>query len=224
MDEHGIEMMILSLNAPAVQAIPDPRKAIEVARRANDFLAEQCASGPDRFQGFAALPMQDPDAATRELQRCVKELGFNGALVNGFSQVDDPTTPSIYDLPQYRPFWAAVEELDVPFYLHPRNPLPQRRADLRRPSLAARPDLGLRAGDGGARAAADGLGPVRRVSAAADRARPHGRGPALQHVARRQPQRLGQDAAQAIRPRRSSPTTSTRISTSPRRATSAPRR
>ena len=40
MDEHGMEMMILSLNAPAVQAIPDPKRANEIARRANDFLAE----------------------------------------------------------------------------------------------------------------------------------------------------------------------------------------
>lgn len=124
MDKHGIEMMLLSLNAPAVQAIPDPKKAAEIARRANDFLAEQVAKRPDRFQGLAALPMQDPDLATRELQRCVQELGFRGALVNGFSQVNDPNSAIYYDLKQYWPFWGEVEKLDVPFYLHPRNPLP----------------------------------------------------------------------------------------------------
>ena len=125
MDKHGIEMMVVSLNAPAVQAIPDPEKAVEVARRANDALAEQIAKRPDRFQGLAALAMQDPDAAIKELERCVKQLGFKGALVNGFSQVDDPDNAVYYDLPQYRPFWAAVERLDVPFYLHPRSPLPR---------------------------------------------------------------------------------------------------
>ena len=125
MDEHGIEMMLLSLNAPAVQAIPDPGQADEIARRANDYLAEQISKRPDRFQGLAALPMQDPARATRELERCVKELGFRGALVNGFSQVDDADTAVYYDLPQYRPFWAMAERLDVPFYLHPRNPLPR---------------------------------------------------------------------------------------------------
>jgi gamma-resorcylate decarboxylase len=123
MDEHGMEMMILSLNAPAVQAIPDPQKANDIARRANDVLAEQVARRPERFQGFAALPMQDPDMASRELQRCVKELRFRGALVNGFSQLGERTL--YYDLPQYRPFWGVVEALDVPFYLHPRNPLPK---------------------------------------------------------------------------------------------------
>lgn len=124
MDANGMEMMILSLNAPAVQAIPDRAKAIEIARRANDFLAEQVARRPDRFQAFAALPMQDPDAATRELERCMVELGFRGALVNGFSQVDTPENVVYYDAPQYADFWAASERLDAPFYLHPRNPIP----------------------------------------------------------------------------------------------------
>ncbi|TGN65121.1 gamma-resorcylate decarboxylase [Nocardioides eburneiflavus] len=128
MDEHGIETMILSLNAPAVQAIPDRRQAIETARRANDALAKECAQQPDRFRAFAALPLQDPDAAAEELRRCVDELGFVGALVNGFSQDaahGDGHDPLYYDLPQYRPFWTEVAALDVPFYLHPRNPLPQ---------------------------------------------------------------------------------------------------
>ena len=124
MDKHGVEMMILSLNAPAVQAIHDVEHAIEVARQANDALAAEVAKRPDRFAGFAALPMQDAEAAAAELARCVKELGFVGALVNGFSQAGTPDNVLYYDLPQYRPFWKTVEALDVPFYLHPRNPLP----------------------------------------------------------------------------------------------------
>ena len=125
MDRHGMEMMILSLNAPAVQAIPDAEKAAETARRANDNLAEKVARRPDRFQGLAALPMQDPDLASEELNRAIKELGFVGCLVNGFSQGADPDVPLYYDLPQYRSFWATCESVAVPFYLHPRNPLPQ---------------------------------------------------------------------------------------------------
>ena len=124
MDKHGIEMMILSLNAPAVQAIHDVKRAIAVAKEANDVLAENVARRPDRFAAFAALPMQDPEVAADELARCVKQLGFVGALVNGFSQVGHEDNVVYYDAPQYRPFWRAVEALDVPFYLHPRNPLP----------------------------------------------------------------------------------------------------
>jgi 2,3-dihydroxybenzoate decarboxylase len=117
-------MMILSLNAPAVQAIHDVRRAVAVAREANDALAAHVRRRPDRFAAFAALAMQDPEAAAAELTRCVKELGFVGALVNGFSQAGTPDTALYYDLPQYRPFWRTVEALGVPFYLHPRNPLP----------------------------------------------------------------------------------------------------
>ncbi|AJX00180.1 amidohydrolase family protein [Burkholderia gladioli pv. gladioli] len=122
MDENGIELMILSLNAPTVQAIPDTNIAYELSRRANDYLAEQIARRPDRFKGFAALPMQSPELAARELERCVTELGFVGTLVNGFSQSENDGI-LYYDLQQFRPFWATVQRLDVPFYLHPRNPL-----------------------------------------------------------------------------------------------------
>src|SRR5581483_4181736 len=62
MDQHGIEMMILSLNSPAIQAIPDIKRATEISRIANDFLAEQIQKRPARFAGLAALPMQDPEA------------------------------------------------------------------------------------------------------------------------------------------------------------------
>jgi gamma-resorcylate decarboxylase len=124
MDASGVEIMIASLNAPAVQAIHDVPRAIHVANEANDVLAAEIAKRPDRFAGFAALPMQDPEAAATELTRCVKELGFVGALVNGFSQASKPDSALYYDLPQYRPFWRVVADLDVPFYLHPRNPLP----------------------------------------------------------------------------------------------------
>jgi 2,3-dihydroxybenzoate decarboxylase len=125
MDQHGIEMTVLSLNAPAVQAVVDVAEAADLARRANDHLAEAVRKRPDRFQALAALPMQDPELAIRELERAVKELGCKGALVNGFSQVGDADNAVYYDAPQYRPFWAAVERLDVPFYLHPRSPLPR---------------------------------------------------------------------------------------------------
>jgi 2,3-dihydroxybenzoate decarboxylase len=124
MDAHGMEMMLLSLNAPTIQAIWDVKKANELAIRANDFLANEVAKRPDRFQGLAALPLQDADLASREMERCIKDLKFKGALVNGFSQAGTVDNCLYYDLPQYRDFWSVVAKLDVPFYLHPRNPIP----------------------------------------------------------------------------------------------------
>ena len=127
MDRGGVELCILSLSAPGVQGIPNISEAIRVARLSNDHLADAAAKYPTRVKGFAALPMQDPEAAAQELTRCVKELKFCGALVNGFSQVGDADSAVFYDLPQYRPFWSTVQQLDVPFYLHPRSPLPKHQ-------------------------------------------------------------------------------------------------
>ena len=63
MDKLGIEMAVLSLNAPVLQAMTERKEAAELANRANDFLAEQVVKRPDRFRGFAALAMQVPDLA-----------------------------------------------------------------------------------------------------------------------------------------------------------------
>lgn len=127
MDRGGVELCILSHIAAGVQAVPSPSEAVALSRRMNDYLAERVAKYPKRLRGFAALPLQDPQAAAHELVRCVKELGFCGALVNGFSQVKDADSAVFYDLPQYRAFWATVQELDVPLYLHPRAPLTTRQ-------------------------------------------------------------------------------------------------
>ena len=127
MDASGIGCEVLSLNANGIQEIPEAAKAVALAREANDALAAAVVKRPDRFAALAALPMQDPQAAAAELQRCVRDLKFKGALVNGFSQVGAANSAVYYDLPQYRPFWAEVERLGVPFYLHPRYSLPSRR-------------------------------------------------------------------------------------------------
>lgn len=127
MDRGGVQLSILSLVAPGIQAVPNASEAISGARRANDHLAENIAKYPKRLKGFAAIPLQDPQAAAQELTRCVKELGFCGALANGFSQVGNADSAVYYDLPRYRPFWATVEQLGVPFYLHPREPLVTRQ-------------------------------------------------------------------------------------------------
>jgi gamma-resorcylate decarboxylase len=124
MDRGGLEVCIVSLVGPGIQAISDPRRAVETARHANDHLAENISKNPKRLQGFAALPLQDPHAAAEELTRCIKELGFFGALVNGFTQTGDAASAAYYDMRQCRDFWATVQQLDVPFYLHPRAALP----------------------------------------------------------------------------------------------------
>jgi predicted TIM-barrel fold metal-dependent hydrolase len=126
MDNTGIAYALLSLNAPGVQRILDAREALDVAQRGNEKMAEAVARHPDRYGALAALPMHDPDIAAAELTRCVEELGFKGCMVNGFQQVGDADNVKYYDLLEYRSFWATVERLNVPFYLHPRMQIPSR--------------------------------------------------------------------------------------------------
>ncbi|KUM95462.1 amidohydrolase [Streptomyces yokosukanensis] len=116
MDAYGIDIQVLSLTVPGIQGIADTTQAIADARQANDFLATVIARHPDRFAGFAALPLQDPEAAADELERAVTELGLRGALVN------DHTGGHYYDEPQFDVVWSALEDLDVPLYLHPGAP------------------------------------------------------------------------------------------------------
>ena len=102
MDKAGIEVSVLSLISPGVQIERDHAKAESEARRANDVLAAEISRHPTRYAGFAHLPMQEPKAAAKELERCVTELKFKGALINGHSN-------GVYlDDARYLPFWECV--------------------------------------------------------------------------------------------------------------------
>ena len=224
MDESGVAIMILSLNAPAVQAIYDVKQAIAVARQANDLLAAEVRKRPDRFAGLAALPMQDPEAAAQELhalrqgarlRRRARQRLLAGRRSEHRGLLRSPAVPAVL---------GGGREPRRPVLSAPAQPAAQHGADLRRPSLAARPQLGIRCRDRGARAAADRQRPVRPAQAARHRPRAPGRGAAVQPVAHRQPQWLDEGAAQVRGARSRSSTISAPISTSPRRGISARRR
>ena len=76
MDEAGIDIQVLSPNSPGIQGILDPVEAVEAAIRINDSLYDFARKYPDRFLCFASLPLQNPQAAADELERCVTKLGF----------------------------------------------------------------------------------------------------------------------------------------------------
>jgi gamma-resorcylate decarboxylase len=127
MDDSGVERSILSLTSPGVQGEPDAGAAVEAAVRSNDLLAEAIARHPDRFAGFAAVALQDPDGAAAELERCVRDHGFVGALVNGYTGPEDADRAVYHEDPRFDPFWAKAAELGVPVYLHPRESLVSQR-------------------------------------------------------------------------------------------------
>jgi predicted TIM-barrel fold metal-dependent hydrolase len=112
MDAAGIDVQVLSFGSPGPQGFAKD-VAIPMARDANDRLHEAVTARPGRFAGFAALATADPAAAADELERCVKKLGFCGAMIHGHQQgefLDD------------RKYWVIFERaqaLGVPIYLHP---------------------------------------------------------------------------------------------------------
>ena len=115
MDEAGIDIQVLSHGAPSAQKL-NPDIAVDLTRRVNDRLAEAIARHPTRFAGFAALPTAHPEAAARELERCVKELGFVGAMICGL------TNGVFHDDERFWCIYERAEALDVPIYFHPSFP------------------------------------------------------------------------------------------------------
>src|SRR5918998_570478 len=112
MDEAGITMQVLSNTGPGPDLVPGA-EGVAMAAAMNDHLAEAVARAPDRFAGFAVLPMRSPEDCAAELTRAVRALGFRGALING------TTEGRFLDHPAYDGLLAEAEALDVPIYIHP---------------------------------------------------------------------------------------------------------
>jgi predicted TIM-barrel fold metal-dependent hydrolase len=115
MDASGITVQVLSVAGPGADVVRGA-EGISLAQDYNNALFEAISRHPDRYQGFAHLPMLSPEAAADELERTVKELGFRGLLVNG------PTDGRFLDDPMFEPILARAEALAVPIYIHPGIP------------------------------------------------------------------------------------------------------
>lgn len=127
MDEAGIDMQVISLVQPGVQAF-DTGTGTTLAKKINDSLSETIKIHPKRFAGFATIAPQDPNAAADELERAVKELGLKGASINSH------TKGEYLDEKKYWVILERAEKLGVPIYLHPRAPSP----DMIKPYLSYR--------------------------------------------------------------------------------------
>jgi aminocarboxymuconate-semialdehyde decarboxylase len=112
MDAIGVDVQAVSPNAGFYQYGNDPAVTALIARECNDEIAEMVAGHPDRFAGLATLPMQDVPAAVEELERCIRELGMRGAMVN------DHVNGRTFDEPEFLPFWEAAERLAAVVFFH----------------------------------------------------------------------------------------------------------
>ncbi len=118
MDEAGIDMQVLSLTSPGVQAF-DAETAVDYAITANDYLAEAIKKHPTRFVGLTAIAPQNPAAAAKEIERGATKLGLRGIIVNSHTHGEYLSDPKYWDI------FAAAEAFDMPIYLHPSSPPPK---------------------------------------------------------------------------------------------------
>ena len=113
MDEGHVGRQVVS-HAPSLTY-----PAVEACRSANQYLYNRIQAHPDRFSGFAILPMGEPKIAAAELERCIKEFHFVGALIG------NNVTGRFFDDEFFWPVFETAQKLDVPIYLHPTLPTPQ---------------------------------------------------------------------------------------------------
>ena len=139
MDEDGITMQLVVVGSPGVQAF-DPAQGTELARLANDRLAAACKAYPTRLAGLAAVAPQNPAGAAAELERAVKTLGLKGAIINSH------TNGEYLDAKKFWPIFEAAQALDVPIYLHPREPSPGMAGPLGMPGFRVAWGYGVETG------------------------------------------------------------------------------
>lgn len=117
MDRIGVDVCILSVNLPGPELAMDPKEADELARIANDGIAEAVALHPKRFWGMASLGYGSIDSSLKELDRCFSQLKFRGMQI--FSNIKGKAL----DDPEFRPVLARMAELKRPIFMHPTAPL-----------------------------------------------------------------------------------------------------
>ena len=116
MDSLGVDIQVVSTSSAFYKYELDPAVTLAIARDCNDEVHQLTLDHPDRFKGFATLPMQDTRAAIAELDRAMNQLGMVGAMI------DDKVNEKTYDEPEFLPFWQAAEQMGALIFIHQGDP------------------------------------------------------------------------------------------------------
>jgi predicted TIM-barrel fold metal-dependent hydrolase len=116
MDKFEGLRQVMTLGSPALEHVLSPKDAMELARIANDEMAELVNKYPDRFVGAAAsLPLNNVDGSLREAERAIKELKFKGIQI--FSSINGKPL----DRPEFLPLYEMMSQYDLPIWIHPEK-------------------------------------------------------------------------------------------------------
>lgn len=125
MDRFGDMMQVLIPSAPPLEMMLTPQAATELAKTYNDELAELVSKYPERFAAaVAAIPMNDIEAALREIDRAITELRFRGVFIQTpvYSLLKDENQPPVtkaLDSPEFAPIYEKMVKYNLPIWLHP---------------------------------------------------------------------------------------------------------
>lgn len=112
-DTHGVHQQVLSIIPVLFYYWTKGSDGLETSRYFNDFIAEVVSRHPQRFIGLGTIPLQDPDLAIQEMERCMKELGMVGVEIGSHVNQWNLNDPALM------PFYEAAERLGACIFVHP---------------------------------------------------------------------------------------------------------
>ena len=112
MNSLGVDVQVVSTGAAFYFYDRDPQVISEMHRECNEEVHQMTMDYPERFEGFAQIPMQDVNTAIAELEYAVTQLGLVGAMIN------DTANGLPYDDPSLLPLWQAAEQMGAILFIH----------------------------------------------------------------------------------------------------------